>query len=135
MHRLINPTESAKKLTQSVIQVTDMLGMYQAELARILHVNCSDIGHLANGKQFLELESESWKQAVLFVRLYHLIYDRFNGDEVAIYHWLRAKNQDINGIPLYLIVDFDQLANVVEYVLMLQENCGVGDKPRRGDHS
>lgn len=93
-----------------------MLGMYLAELARILQVTCSEIGEFASGKQFLNLNSKAGEQAIQFIRLYELLYEKFGADEVAMCHWLRAKNQDLNGIPLYLMVDDGQLTHVVEYV-------------------
>ena len=37
--KITNPSPSERKLSQSVIQVTEMLGMYHAELARILGHN------------------------------------------------------------------------------------------------
>ena len=85
-----------------MFQATEMLGLYQAELARILGMQCSDIGRLSGGKQLPGEATEFWKQAVLFVRLHELLYDKFNGDEVAVYHWLRAENPALQGVPLYL---------------------------------
>lgn len=90
--------------------------MYQAELARILEVTCSEIGEFASGKQFLDINSQTGEQALKFIRLYESLYEMFNADEVAICHWLRAKNEDLNGIPLYLMVDDGRLAQVVEYI-------------------
>jgi hypothetical protein len=116
VHKLSNPTQSAQKLTQAVLQVTEMLGMYQAELARILQVTCSEIGGFASGIQFLNVNSEAAEQAIKFVRLYESLYEKFGADEVAICQWFRAQNQDLNGIPLYLIVDDGRLADVVEYI-------------------
>jgi len=93
-----------------------MFAMYQAELARILQLTCAEIGQLATGKQFLDPDSQTGRQAIRFVRLYNLLYDRFQGDEAAICHWLRVGNQDLNGIPLYLMVDEGQLMKVIEYL-------------------
>lgn len=43
-----------RKLTQAVLQITTLLDLYQAELARILHLQCSDMGLLSNGKPVLK---------------------------------------------------------------------------------
>ena len=122
MHKLIPPAQDARTLTQSVVQATHMLGMYQAELARILHLTCSDIGELANARRLLAPDTESWEQAVLFIRLYNWLYDAFSGDEAAIHHWLRTNNTLLNGTPLYLIVDHGQLATVLTTV---EEHHGI----------
>jgi len=113
MHKLDLPLENARRLTLSVLHITQMLGMYHAELARILGLTCSDIGDLANAKRFLDPDTGSWEQAVLLVRFYNLLYDAYSKDEVAIYQWLRAENKRLEGIPLYLLVDHGQLANIL----------------------
>lgn len=66
--------DDPRKLTQAVIQTTEMLDMYQAELARVLHLNCGDIGQLASGKRCLQKDSKSWEQALLFVRFHRALY-------------------------------------------------------------
>ena len=55
------------KLTQAVIQVVDMLDFYEAELVRILAVQCSDIGWFAEDKPFLKPGTEAWYLAAQFV--------------------------------------------------------------------
>jgi hypothetical protein len=117
MHKLSNPTQSPQKLTQSVLQMTEYFEMYQAELARILQLQCSDIGALASRERYLMQDTPSWKLAVLFVRLYDMLYEKFNGNEAAICHWLRADNKDLKSVPLYLMVDHGQLETVIEHVM------------------
>lgn len=114
--KLDNPFESERKLTQSAIQVVDLLGMYHAELARILGQNCGDIGELSSGKRCIEQSSTAWHRAVLFIKIYQQLYDYFNGDGIAMYHWMRADNKHLNGTPHFLIVDDDQLQAVLNYL-------------------
>ena len=110
------PESSPVKLTQSILQITEMLSMYQAELARILHLQCSDIGRFANGQDTIKLDTVSWKRAILFVNFYEILYNRMEGDGIAMCHWLRAENRGLKGVPLLLIVDDDQLDQVLEYI-------------------
>ena len=42
--KIENATANERSLSQSVIQVIELLGMYHAELARILGQQCGDIG-------------------------------------------------------------------------------------------
>lgn len=109
-------TSDPRKLTQSVLQVVVMLDMYQAELARVLHLKCGDIGELASARRCLEKGTVCWEQATLFVQFYRLLYDRMNADGVAMRHWLRAQNEGLGGVPHLLIVDDDRLADVVRYL-------------------
>lgn len=122
VHSLTNPLEGAHKLTQSVIQITEMLGMYRAELARVLHIKCEDVGRLADERQNLEPDTESWEQAILFVRVYEMLYEYCEGDEVAMCHWLRSMNKTLAGEPLLLIVDDDKLQQVLIFLETKIEN-------------
>lgn len=56
----LNPIENARALTQSVLQVTDMLGMCHVELARLLSLQCADIGALTNAKTVLQDGTLAW---------------------------------------------------------------------------
>ncbi len=111
----VNSTEP-RKLTQSVLQVIAMLDMYQAELARVLRLQCADIGELSSAQRCLERDSPAWEQARLFVRFYQLLYDRFNGDGVAMRHWLHRQHAVLGSTPHLLIVDENRLAEVVGYL-------------------
>ena len=114
--RVNNSFASERELSQSVIQVTEMLGMYNAELARILGQQCGDIGKLSSGQSCLRKETQSWQQAVLFIETYNLLFDYFEGDGVAMYHWMRASNHQLDGTPHFMIVDDDKLAAVHHYL-------------------
>jgi hypothetical protein len=118
--RLSNPCENERRLSQSVIQVIEILGMYHAELARILGQQCGDIGELTSGKRCIEKDSEAWRQGVLFIDTYHQLFDFFAGDAVAMYHWMRAYNKQLDATPHLLIVDDGKLQEVHDY--LLQEN-------------
>lgn len=105
-----------RRLTQSVLQATDLLGFYQAELARMLSLQCGDIGHLTAGRRDLAPGSTAWRQARLFVRLYRALYVRHHGDGTAMYHWLRVPQAALDAIPHRLMVDEGRLADVVRHL-------------------
>jgi hypothetical protein len=111
----LNTTEP-RQLTRSVLQIIALLDMYQAELARVLQLQCADIGELSSAQRCLDPGSRSWKQAQLFVRFYQLLYDRMSGDGVAMRHWLRVRNDVLGNTPHLLIVDEGRLEEVVGYL-------------------
>ena len=119
--KIDNPFESERKFSQSLIQIIELLGMYHAELARILGQHCGDIGELASGKRCIQKNSEAWQRGTLFIDIYHLLFDYFDGDGVAMYHWMRAHNKQLNGTPHFLIVDDGQLAKVHQYLSNIKE--------------
>ena len=109
--------EHTSKLTPAVLQACEMLGMYQAELASVLGLQCADIGRMSSIKQFLLPDSMAWENAILFIRLFQCLYNKFNGNEAAMYHWLRADNKQLAGSPLLLIVDEGKLSLVLDFII------------------
>lgn len=93
-----------------------MLGLLNAELARVLHLKCGDIGELGSGQRCLEPGTAAWEQALLFIRFYRALYTALQGDGVAMRHWLRVEHEILGGIPHRLIVDEDRLPEVVMYL-------------------
>ncbi|MGB5605386.1 MAG: XRE family transcriptional regulator [Gammaproteobacteria bacterium] len=108
--------DEPRALTQAVLQVIDLLDLFQAELARVLQLRCADIGALASAQRSLEPGTRAWEQALLFVRFYCALYDRMDGNGVAMRHWLRVANRELGGVPHLLIVDDDRLPEVVKYL-------------------
>ena len=104
-----------RKLSQACVQITELLGLYQAELARILHLQCGDIGRLANGQWCLEPDSQAWRQAQLFVGFYQRLYAHMAGDPVAMVHWLRVRHEGLDATPHHMMVDDDSLEEVLAW--------------------
>ncbi len=103
--KLADVNHSEKALTQAVLQITQMLGIYHAELARILRVQCADIGQLANAESVIKKNTQAWIQAEKYIILYGALYDFLNGNEALMNNWLRKNNQALNAVPLYVMVD------------------------------
>jgi len=112
--KLSDVSASEKKLTQAVLQITQMLGIYHAELARILHVQCADIGALSDAQKMLQKKSEQWLQAEKYIELYEHLYYLYNGNEALINNWLRKKHQLLQAVPLYAMVDELRIDDVLE---------------------
>lgn len=125
------PTGDARRLTQAIIQVTDILGMYRAELARVIGCRCGDIGRLDSAQELLQPGSSEWGNAELFVAFYRLLYEACSGDGVQMRHWLHAENADLGKSPHRLIVDHASLAQVVAYL----ETRPRLDRPRGGQNN
>lgn len=49
----IDAVREPQRLTPAVLQAAGMLGMYRAELARVLHLQCGDIGELTSMRKTL----------------------------------------------------------------------------------
>lgn len=116
VHRLSHPFESPSRLSQSVVQAGDMLGLVRAEVARILGFRCEDIGALYDGRQLLQPGTRAWQQGEQFVRFYQALFDRFEGEGPRMIHWFRADNRALGNAPFYLMVDEGRLAEVLAFL-------------------
>ncbi|MGB5258956.1 MAG: hypothetical protein WBO34_00360 [Gammaproteobacteria bacterium] len=105
-----------RKLTQTVLKITWMLDLYQAELARVLGIRCDDIGRLASGRQCLQPGTDAWSRATQWVRFYQLLFRRMAGDGVAMRHWLRIEDRQLKAVPHRLIIDEGRLRDVLMYL-------------------
>jgi len=111
--RIDNVDDDPRRLTQAALQITGLLGLYQAELARVLRVNCGVVGQLASGRRCLEPGTDAWQQASQLVRLYQALYVHLDGDGAAMCHWLRVPHPLLGGVPHLLMVDDGRLDDVV----------------------
>ena len=116
VYQIAESFDEPRRLTQAVLQIVDMLGLYQAELARVLRLKCGDIGRLAAAQQCLKPATPAWDQAQLLVRCYRALYSVHNGNGVAMRHWLRVTEDTLGGVPHLLIVDDGRLADVVAWL-------------------
>ena len=105
------------RLTQAVLQIRDMLDLYNAELARILSLQCADIGQLGTARFYLAEDSPAWRQALLLRSSFQMLYDWYDGDGVAMNHWLRKSHAELKPSPLLLMVDHSGLQRVHDYLL------------------
>lgn len=121
MHRFIKPISSPQKLSQSVVQAGEMLGLVRAEVARILGFRCENISALYDGKLILEEGTEAWDNGVLFIRFYQALYDHMDGEEPKMIHWLRGRKRELDNSPFYLIIDEGKLKQVFDYLESLPD--------------
>ena len=108
--------DNSTKLTLSVLQAAEMLSMYRAELARVLKVQCSDVGELTSVKKTLLSGGESWHLAVSFLRFYNAQYFQHDGVSIAMCHWMHTSNETLDGVLLLMIVDDGLVRQVVDYL-------------------
>lgn len=105
--------ENPQERTRAVLQITALLGLYQAELARILGVQCPEIGRLASGRQVLVPGTAAWQRAGLLVRTYQALYRRHDGKGVEMRHWLHVHQPGLCDTPFLAMIDRGRLADVL----------------------
>jgi len=107
---------SPRRLTQAVLQAADLLGLYNAELARVLGLMCGDIGRIASARDTLTPGTDACQKALLFLRIYRALYVEKKGNEAAMYNWLRIRQAQLGEAPLIVMVDHGGLGEVVNCI-------------------
>lgn len=92
---------------------TDNLGLYRAELARILCLNCGDVSDSIFLESLLIENDDIQRTAKRFVKFYALLEQHFNGDSVAMLHWFRRHNHKLRTSPFLAMVDEARLEDVI----------------------
>lgn len=111
-----DPFSSPQRLSQSLVQASQELGLVRAEVGRILGYKCEQFTAIFEGRSVLEGGTHAYRQAELLVRLYQLLYQQMPGDRARMIHWLRRQQRELGNAPFYLIVDEGRLAEVVAFV-------------------
>ena len=101
-------------LIASVNHAADILGLYRAELARILGLNCPDVSDSKNLELLFESNSTVRSQAELFSHFSQLLEALFKNDTVSMINWFRKDNIDLGTTPFLTIVDHGCLSDVVD---------------------
>ena len=97
-----------------MLQITQMLGVYNAELARILRVQCNDIGELSSANNVISIDSSSWVEAEKYIKIFECLYELHQGNEALMNNWIRKNHKQLQAVPLYLMVDELRIDDVLD---------------------
>ena len=112
--KLTEVNQSEKSLTQAILQISQMLGIYNAELASLLGLRCSDIADFSASKKTLRINTLVWKRGELLVSLFECLYAHCQGAEACMHNWLRREHAGLQATPLYLMVDEKKIESVFD---------------------
>jgi len=103
-------------LIAEINHAVDALGMYRAELARILCLKCDDVSDSMQLELLLGDDPEIAYRAKRFTYLYALLDKQFSGDAAAIAHWVHRENEFLGTTPLLAMVDQGRMEDVVAVI-------------------
>lgn len=92
----------------------DSLGLYRAELARILGLKCGEVSDAKTLQSLLQHDREVCRRAERFVCFYRLLEQKCAHDSVAMVHWFRRQHAALGTTPFLAIVDQTRLDDVIE---------------------
>jgi len=106
-------TGTRLSLTAELNHAADSLGLYRAELARILGLMCGDVSGAGMLQTLSRADSEPRRRAERFVCIYRLLEQAFAHDDVAMVHWMRRSHASLGTTPLLAIVDDGRMDDVI----------------------
>lgn len=103
-------------LSSAVLKASELLGISQAMLAKILGVSPSTVSRLGNGSYHLSPAREKeWDFAVLYVRVFRSL-DALVGHGDNARKWLHGYNKALNAKPIELMVKTEGIVRVLNYL-------------------
>ncbi len=108
--------DSAAVLTRAVLRASDLLGLPNAVLARVLGVSEASISRLSTGARFISPSTKEGELALLLVRTYRSLDALVGADAEMRKAWLRGFNRALNAKPIELIERAEGLVAVASYL-------------------
>ena len=105
--------EKSNNQIASLNYAIDSLGMFRAELARILCLKCQDVSDSYQLALLLDENTQARNKARRFLEFFQLLEKKFDGDDVGLVHWFRKQNSVLGTTPLLAMVDADRLEDVI----------------------
>ncbi len=105
-----------KTLSRATLRAAQLLGLTQAELARILGLSRATVSRMAAGGYPLAEGQKSWELAALFVRLFRSLDALVGSKDDQAQAWLNSENTALGATPRQMICKAEGLVSVVHYL-------------------
>jgi hypothetical protein len=109
------PASQKAVLTKATLRAAALLGLKDAELARIIGVSAATLSRLHRDRTIDPVTKEG-ELALLFVRLVRSLDAVLSGNEAATRAWFDAHNHALRGVPRELVTTTVGLVHVLEYL-------------------
>lgn len=109
----MNNQSNSLSLIASLYHATDILGLYRADLARILGLMCENVSTPNYLERLLSENAAYLQKAKRFVYFFELLDSRFPASEENMIHWFRKDNTALGTSPFLAMVDDNRLEDVI----------------------
>ena len=106
----------AEVLSKAVLRASEILGLNQAALAKVLGISPSSVSRLHSGEYKLNEQNKEWELAALLTRLYRGLDALMASDERSLRAWMKNPNTALNDVPAKRILNVEGLVDTVRYV-------------------
>lgn len=108
--------DRALVLRKALLRAADIMGLSQADLARILGLSQPTVSRLRSGRYQLDEQRKEWELAILLIRLYRGLDALMASDETALRAWIHNPNAELGARPGERIASVTGLVDVLDYV-------------------
>jgi transcriptional regulator with XRE-family HTH domain len=105
----------AGALTKATLRAAALLGLKDAELARVIGVSPASLSRLHRDRT-IPPEGKEGELAILLVRLYRSLDGVLGGQQEAMRRWFQAENLHLGGVPARLVQTVPGLVHVLQYL-------------------
>ena len=112
----MNDKTTGLSLIASVYHASDSLGLYRAELARILGLMCDDVSSPARLESLLKSGADCRLRAEHFLLFYDSLGHQHAGNAVAMQNWFRRHSRVLGTTPLLALVDENRLEETINVI-------------------
>jgi hypothetical protein len=109
------PAARPAVLTKATLRAAALLGLKDAELARVVGVSPATLSRLRRDRTIAPVSKEG-ELAVLLVRVYRSLDALLGGQEGPIRAWFHAENRHLGGVPARLVQTVPGLVHVLQYL-------------------
>lgn len=103
-------TDSALVLTQAVSKAGQFLGLNHQQILRALGCDQTDL------IEAIDPQSNQGRHALVLIRIFQALDALMGADLTAIQGWMRSRNNNLQGIPIELILNDKGQRQVLEYL-------------------
>ena len=109
-------SDPGQTLARAATRAANLLGLSQADLARILGVSPATVSRMAAGRYALQPGQKAWELAALFVRMFRSLDALVGANDAQARAWLTSPNRALGGEPRSLLAQTEGLVRVVHYL-------------------
>jgi DNA-binding XRE family transcriptional regulator len=107
---------SDQVLSKGALRVGEQLGLTDAELAQVLHLDAQAISAMEAGVEHLRAVMPTGQRAITRIKLPQALTANVGLDEQAGKRWMASSNTALGGIPASLIQTGEALGAVLDYL-------------------
>lgn len=108
--------ERAPVLTKAILRASDLLGLKDAELAKIIGVSAPTVSRCRNGISEIDPDHKAGELGLLLVRLFRSLDPLVGSDGEKRKAWMHGQNKQLGGVPATLIRSPEGLVQTLAYL-------------------